>query len=98
MATTVYFDETIKDQGGKGEMDVELGRSSYYARCKVPSGIGEDSIYLVVDGCPMPPPPPSRWTGAVDCRCVCGQFRPILWRSAAETLENEHFSMLEGLC
>lgn len=50
MATTVYFDETIKDQGGKGEMDVEFGRSSYYARCKVPSGVGKDSIYLKVGG------------------------------------------------
>lgn len=50
MATTVYFDETIRDQGGKEEMDVEFGRSSYYAGCKVSAGIGEDSIYLKVDG------------------------------------------------
>ena len=41
MATTMYFEETIKDQGGKASMDVELGRSSYYP---------EDSIYLTVDG------------------------------------------------
>jgi hypothetical protein len=41
MATTMYFEETIKDQGGKITMDVEFGRSSYYS---------EDSIYLVVDG------------------------------------------------
>lgn len=41
MATTQYFEETIRDQGGKGTMEVELGRSSYYQ---------EDSIYLIVDG------------------------------------------------
>ncbi|MBB6243683.1 hypothetical protein [Rhodanobacter sp. MP1X3] len=39
MATTVYFEETITDQGGKISMDVELGRSSFYS---------EDSIYLKV--------------------------------------------------
>lgn len=50
MATTVYFDETIRDQGGRGEMDVEFGRSSFYAGCKLPSGVGEDSVYLKVDG------------------------------------------------
>lgn len=49
MATTMYFEETIRDQGGKTEMDVELGRSSYYAGCNVEAGIGEDSIYLTVD-------------------------------------------------
>ena len=41
MATTMFFEETIKDQGGKTSLDVELGRSSYYR---------EDSIYLTVDG------------------------------------------------
>ncbi|MDQ7098734.1 MULTISPECIES: hypothetical protein [unclassified Serratia (in: enterobacteria)] len=41
MATTMFFEETIKDQGGKTSMDLELGRSSYYA---------EDSIYITVDG------------------------------------------------
>ncbi len=41
MATTMYFEETIMDQGGKISMEVELGRSSYYP---------EDSVYLVVDG------------------------------------------------
>lgn len=41
MATTMFFEETIKDQGGKTSMDLELGRSSYYA---------EDSIYIIVDG------------------------------------------------
>lgn len=41
MATTMYFEEEIKDQGGKETMDVEFGRSSYYE---------EDSIYLKVNG------------------------------------------------
>ena len=41
MATTVYFEENVKCQGGKEEMNVEFGRSSYYE---------EDSIYLRVDG------------------------------------------------
>ena len=41
MATTVYFEETIKDQGGVDSMHVEFGRSSYYR---------EDSIYLIVNG------------------------------------------------
>jgi hypothetical protein len=41
MATTTYFEETIRDQGGKESLDVELGRSSFYP---------EDSIYLKVDG------------------------------------------------
>jgi len=41
MATTMYFEETIVDQGGKISMEVELGRSSFYP---------EDSIYLSVDG------------------------------------------------
>jgi hypothetical protein len=41
MATTMYFDETIKDQGVQEFLDVELGRSSFYP---------EDSIYLTVDG------------------------------------------------
>jgi len=41
MATTMYFEETIRDQGGKTSVDLEIGRSSYYA---------EDSIYMVIDG------------------------------------------------
>ena len=41
MATTMYFEESIRDQGGKQSLDVELGRSSFYP---------EDSIYLTVDG------------------------------------------------
>ena len=41
MATTMYFQEVIKDQGGKHSMDIEIGRSSYYP---------EDSIYIQVGG------------------------------------------------
>lgn len=41
MATTMYFEETIHDQGDKNSMEVEIGRSSFYA---------EDSVYLRVDG------------------------------------------------
>ena len=40
-ATTMFFEETVKCQGGKEEMDIEFGRSSFYE---------EDSIYLKVDG------------------------------------------------
>lgn len=50
MATTVYFEETICDQGGEHKLDVELGRSSYYSGCPIPSGTGQDSIYLKIDG------------------------------------------------
>ena len=51
MATTCYFEETVKDQDGKLEMDVEFGRSSYYSGCKLDNGkTGEDSIYLTVNG------------------------------------------------
>lgn len=41
MATTTYFDETIRDQGDKTSMNVEIGRSSFYP---------EDSIYINIDG------------------------------------------------
>jgi len=41
MATTMCFEETIRDQGGVEELDIEFGRSSFYP---------EDSIYLTVDG------------------------------------------------
>ncbi|KVD07865.1 hypothetical protein [Burkholderia ubonensis] len=41
MATTMYFEETVRDQGDKASFDVELGRSSFYK---------EDSIYLTIDG------------------------------------------------
>ncbi len=41
MATTMYFDEVVRDQGGNISMEIELGRSSFYA---------EDSIYLTIDG------------------------------------------------
>lgn len=41
MATTMYFEEMIHDQGDKATLEVEIGRSSFYK---------EDSIYLTVDG------------------------------------------------
>lgn len=41
LATTMYFEETIRDQGDRTSLDVEFGRSSFYP---------EDSIYLTVDG------------------------------------------------
>jgi len=41
MATTMYFEETVNDQGGKLSFEIELGRSSFYP---------EDSIYLKIDG------------------------------------------------
>lgn len=41
MATTMFFEETVKCQGKNEEMDIEFGRSSFYE---------EDSIYLTVDG------------------------------------------------
>lgn len=40
MATTMYFEEEVRDQGGKAKMKVEIGRSSFYS---------EESIYLRVD-------------------------------------------------
>jgi hypothetical protein len=40
MATTMFFEEVIADQGGKTSMDFEIGRSSYYP---------EDSVYIRVD-------------------------------------------------
>ena len=51
MATTSYFEETVNDQDGKHSLDVEFGRSSYYSGSKLNDGkVGEDSIYLKVDG------------------------------------------------
>lgn len=41
MATTVYFEETVEDQGKRTSMELEIGRSSFYS---------EDSIYINVDG------------------------------------------------
>lgn len=41
MATTMFYEGTIRDQGGKTSLAVELGRSSFYP---------EQSIYLTVDG------------------------------------------------
>ena len=41
MATTMFFKETVVDQGEKTSMKIEIGRSSHYK---------EDSIYIDVDG------------------------------------------------
>ncbi|MCF7223421.1 hypothetical protein [Marilutibacter chinensis] len=41
MATTMYFDKVVKDQGGELSFEIGLGRSSFYP---------EDSIYLTIDG------------------------------------------------
>ncbi|PQJ12806.1 hypothetical protein CJD36_003415 [Flavipsychrobacter stenotrophus] len=43
MDTTVFFEENIKDAGGKnGEVHFEMGRSSYLN--------GKNLIYLSIDG------------------------------------------------
>jgi len=41
MATTMFFEELVEDQGKRTSMNIELGRSSFYP---------EDSVYLSVDG------------------------------------------------
>lgn len=41
MATTQYFNESVKDQEGETVLDIEIGRSSYYP---------DHSIYIEVDG------------------------------------------------
>ncbi|HFD6683479.1 TPA: hypothetical protein ACF5RG_003328 [Providencia alcalifaciens] len=41
MSLLMLFEETLKDQGNKTSVDLEIGRSSYY---------DEDSIYFVIDG------------------------------------------------
>ncbi len=51
MATTMYFEQAVKDQGGEHVMDVEFGRSSFYSGSPLNGGrTGEDSIYLTVNG------------------------------------------------
>lgn len=44
MATTTFFEEEIKDQGGKATLELEFGRSSFY---------GNNSFYIRVDGKPI---------------------------------------------
>ena len=46
----MYFEEKIVDQDRGASFEVEIGRSSYYANCSTESGMGEDSVYLTVDG------------------------------------------------
>ena len=51
MATTMFFEEEIKDQDDTSTLSVEFGRSSFYSGCELGSGkTGEDSIYLNVNG------------------------------------------------
>lgn len=40
MATTIYFEETIEDQGGKTSMALEIGTSSFYQ---------QPSLYIKAD-------------------------------------------------
>ena len=41
MATTMYFEGTVKDKKRETSFEIEFGRSNYY---------GEESMYLLVDG------------------------------------------------
>lgn len=41
MATTMFFEEKINDQGGTDSLELEFGRSSYYS---------ENSLYIVING------------------------------------------------
>lgn len=41
MFTTTYFEETVKCQAAEVEMEIELGKSSFFP---------QDNIYLVADG------------------------------------------------
>ncbi|MDO6691811.1 hypothetical protein Q4574_00885 [Aliiglaciecola sp. 3_MG-2023] len=41
MATTMYFEGTVKDKKRENAIELEFGRSSFY---------GENSLYLEVDG------------------------------------------------
>lgn len=51
MATTMYFESEVKDQERENSFFIEFGRSSFYSGCKLENGkLGEDSIYLEVDG------------------------------------------------
>lgn len=66
MATMMYFEETIRDQGDKASFEVELGRSSFYP---------EDSIYLIVDGKTV-------IDGSRNCKKIRGRCRlswPLPW-------------------
>jgi hypothetical protein len=49
MATTCYFEETITDQGGKTDVLLEIGSSTAFSGCAIPSGTGEPSIYLRIN-------------------------------------------------
>ncbi len=46
MATTMYFEETIVDQGGRATMELEIGRSSYYEEDSVYIRIGNEAVCM----------------------------------------------------
>jgi hypothetical protein len=46
----MYFDKEVKDQHTDTVMHVEIGRSSAYSGAQIRDGIGEDSIYINIDG------------------------------------------------
>jgi hypothetical protein len=46
VATTVYFEEIIKDQGGEESMDLEIGRSSFYPEDSIYIRVGEETIIM----------------------------------------------------
>ena len=50
MTATSYFEKEVKDQNEETVMNVEFGKSSFYSGQQVRDGIGEDSIYLNIDG------------------------------------------------
>ena len=41
MATTMFFERVLTDEGGKTKMEIEFGRSSFYRK---------NLFYIVVDG------------------------------------------------
>lgn len=46
MATTMYFKEVIKDQGGKLTLDLEIGRSSFYPEDSIYIRVGEQTVIM----------------------------------------------------
>ncbi len=46
MATTMYFEEMSKDQGGKLTLDLEIGRSSFYPEDSIYIRVGEQTVIM----------------------------------------------------
>jgi len=46
VATTVYFEEVIRDQGGKNTMDLEVGRSSFYPEDSIYIRVGDETVIM----------------------------------------------------